>query len=510
MAWDTIEKEYPLMYFTSVNRRVNPYLMKNEELWDCVNFWTEGSLGEKKVRPGLTPFLDQIDTDPVKALHFIKFPNGKTRLARVSGTKIYLVDPLANPATWGSAKITINANFNRPEFAILSAIVSISDRLSISDHRYLEWTDAAGTDSIVDPNYVSSTNPVVRYKAKSIVAYHRRIYGVNTFDVGGEATSDLSWSSIDYQNKGTTPSTPWTTQSTLTDTTYASFTPVDSDNNGDCLKVTNIADSLQIYKESGMYRFNDVTPALTDAFGFGALDGSVATIPEVKQDIFLTNEGFFKNDGTNVTIIGDGWYPIIKQIFRNGFTPSKVCSIGANFLYFCYMGDIKYDDKTVNNACFVYNSFYDELNLFSFAFDVTSFGTYINASKDKVILVGDSGGRVYTFDYSANDDAGQPIQAMLRHKYYFFDAPQRTDNMTEIKGYSTLASEVQVLADKDFHNEYQEIASIKGTDIKKRMGYDKIGQFKTLSFKIMWNGKGVRPGYYGLIPKIKQQSERKK
>src|SRR5690348_17040377 len=104
-------KEHPYLFFTNVNRGVSPYLMKDEELWDSINFWTEFTMGAKKVRPGLTPFLNNPDNMPVKGLFFLKFPNQKVRLARVSGKTIYAVDPTA-VTTWGSGILTpIASNF---------------------------------------------------------------------------------------------------------------------------------------------------------------------------------------------------------------------------------------------------------------------------------------------------------------------------------------------------------------------------------------------------------------
>lgn len=494
------------MYYTDVDRRSNPYTVSDSKLRDSINFWTEDLIGAKTVRPGLTAFLNAVDADPVTGLKYVKFPNGQKRLARFSGGKIYAVDP--NTAeNWGTADYTDAVNdFVSPEMAILSGKVSIVDRISSSVYKYIEWTNSAGTDTLTNASYTSGTQTVIPFQAKTITQYHRRIYTGGQFNTPNEYKSRLAWSSLEYANKGSDPASPWTTDDT--DTTYANYRNIDTDYRGGILKVTNINDRINIYKEGGIYRYNE--SSVMDIFGLSPIDGSIATMDETKEDFFLTNEGFFKTDGQSTSTIGSGWYPLIKQMFRNGLTLASVHSYAINFLYFCYLGDVTYDGKTVANACFVYNSYYDELSLWSFAFNITSIGHYTNSGGEKVIVMGDENGKTYKLDYSSSTDAASPIHAMLRTKYYFFSKLRNYNQSREIQAFATPGSEMQLALDRDFRDEYKEVIQLTG-DQESEIKFDwgKLGRFKSLSMEVFWNGAGSRPTWYGAILDTVQTSQEK-
>lgn len=502
-----VQKEpYPFMYFTSVNRRVEPYIMKDDELWDSVNFWTYLKVGGKSVRPGLTPFLNQVDSDAVKGLFYVKFPSGNVRLARLSGGKIYAVDP-NSAANWGTADHTLASSgvFNSPEYAILTGTAHIVDKLSSTDYRYLEWTNSAGTDTITQRSTTSGTDPVVPYNAKTVVQFHRRIYAGHVYDGTNEFKSMLSWSSIDYVNKGN-PSSPWTTETSLVDTTKASSRNVDRDYKGNILKITNINDRLNVYKDEGIYRYNEVQ--LFEIFGLSPIEGSIATLEETKQDIFFTNEGFFKTDGKESIPIGNGWYEVIKEILHNGIDPTKIHSFAANFLYFCYLGDITYDGKTLANACFVYNAFYDELSLWSFAKDLTTFGYFVDTNKEKIIVCGDDDGYTYKLDFWADSDAGDPIHSYFITKSFHYDSPYLNNTIAEIHGFISKGSVIEILADTDFSDKWKSVLTIGKDTSASRIDTSVLGYFKTVRFKFLWNGVGKRPDVYGIIPIVDQTAER--
>jgi len=170
------EKSYPLMYFTSVNRRTNPFIMKDDELWDAVNFWTDRKIGEKKVRPGLTLFLNQVDSSPVKGFAYVKFQNTYKRLARFSANKIYAIDP-DSASEWGTADHTLaSGNFNKPDYTVLAAKVHVVDRISDSNSPYIHWTNSAGTDSFTETNDVSGADLVVPYSGSTITTLNKNDY----------------------------------------------------------------------------------------------------------------------------------------------------------------------------------------------------------------------------------------------------------------------------------------------------------------------------------------------
>ena len=492
------------MALTSVNRRTNPYVMKDIELWDAVNFWTERAVGSKKVRPGYSLFMDRADTSPVRGFAYAKFPNGYKRLARFSGTKMYAVDP-NTASVWGTALLTASNAFLRPDYTTFAAKVHIVDKDATS-LKYLEWVNSAGADTVTVPTYASGTELVIPYKSAAITTFHRRVYVGHTYYSPNEYGSRIGWSSLEYANKGTDPASPWT--SLDTDTTSANYRNIDTDYKGDILKITNINDRLNIYKEGGIYRYNET--AVFDIFGLSPVQGSIATMEETKEDYFFTNEGFFKTNGTESSPIGTGWYPIIKEILKNGVTASKMHSHAVNFLYFCYMGDVTYDKKTITNACFVYNALYDELSLWSFGHDITAIGHYTNSSNDKIVVLGDVNGYTYKLDYTANDDAGTPIQARMHTKYFWFggETPEQQSQMSKMFVFSTLGSEVQILADRDFLNEPKELGSVSGTEKALGFGYEKLNYFRNVSVEFVWNGKGTRPEIYGVILMVKGASER--
>lgn len=494
------------MYFTSVNRRTNPFIMKDDELWDAVNFWTDRKIGEKKVRPGLTLFLNQVDSSPVKGFAYIKFPNGYKRLARFSSNKIYAIDPDSD-STWGTADHTLaSGNFNKPEYTVLAAKGHIVDRISDSNSPYIHWTNSAGTDSFTATNYVSGADLVVPYSGATITTFHRRVYNGNVWDRSTNVyRSRISWSSIDYTDNGADPASPYVTDDA--DITTANFRNIDLDYKGNILKLTNINDRLNIYKEEGIYRYNE--SSVFELFGLSPVEGSIATMQETKEDFFFTNEGFFKTNGQEVTPIGDGWYPIIKEILANGITASKIHSYAVNFLYFCYMGDITYDGKTLSNACFVYNSFYGEMNLFSFNPDITAIGHYVDASKEKIIIMGDSNGYTYKFDYDSDTDNGSKIQAFFQTKHFFFDSPHLRDLMAHLFAFANKGAGMKMSIIKDFSDDPIPITDVTGYFNDIKVDSNKLGYFKTISFKFYWNGTGKRPSLYGILPLIQQTSERK-
>jgi len=500
MASKIEEKKYAYFYFGSVNRRVNPVLMRDEELLDLINWWSP-QIGAKEVRPGLQTYLNQVDTNKVVKMFYFKFPNpsiGK-KLLRFSGNKIYAVDP-NSASNWGSALYTHSENWTNPDATILNGKVHIVDQNSSGVGYYIEWNGNTFTLT----NYTSGSNVVVPHRGRTIVQFHRRIYVGSPYYPPNTYRSYIAWSSIDYVNKGSSPSSPFTT--IQDDISSANYRPIDIDYKGNIIKLTNINDRLNIYKEEGIYRYNESMVFLL--FGLSPFAGSIATMEETREDYFLTNEGFFKTDGKSVTPIGVGWYPIIKQILKNGIDTSKINSYAVNFLYFCYLGNISYDGQTIANACFVYDANLDEMWLWSFAYDISSICHYVDNSGEKQIVLGTSNGRTFRLNRFVHDDAGQPITASFRTKYFFFDDPTKYNQISEIYGFTDPGQELEIYLDKDYNNEYKLVASVSGYSSKARINYDRLGSFKELSAKIVWNGKGQRPTFRGLVFNIKQSSER--
>jgi len=673
-------KKYPFMFFTDVNRRVNPYVMKDNELFDSINFWTEDHLGAKKVRPGYTKFLDQMtavvvsdkyseanqntsnrvysytnndyhatgqsfmgnggvlnaanfflsktgsptgngvakiyahtgtygtsslptgsalatsdnfdvstlssstpalitlkfsgvnkitltnntpyivtfeysggsnndwvniykDTttptaagnevrfedvsswvavsgedccfyvftelaEPVTGLFYMKFPDQTKRLVATAGASIFAVDP-TTASSWGSPKLSIYSGnpFLRPEATSLNALIHIVSQMSPTDSHYIEGTSG---DVYTDTTYTSGTDPVVPYRALTCCTYHRRVYVGSPYDTSLYA-SEICYSSIDYQAKGSDPASPWTTQATLSDYSFAFNLPVDKDYHGSVLHLTSINDRCLVYKEEAIYVWNETS--ILDVFGISPIQGSIATMQETKEDYFLTNEGFFKCDGQKVSPVGEGWYEMIKQIFRNTdvvLDPTKIISYAGNFLYFCFLGDVGYDGNTIKNACFVYNAYYNEMYLWSMGHQITAIGSYINAQKDKVFVFGDVNGNTYQLDYTANDDYGTSIQAHFDTKYFFFDSPESYNEIRELYNFATKGSGMEVSVDRDFARSYDvPYAQLDTIQSKDKKDPSITGQFKTLSFRVSWNGKGARPEFYGMIAGIWQASERK-
>ena len=503
----TEDKKYPYFYFTTVNRRVDPYDVKDQELYDSVNWWTEYQAGGKRVRPGYTPFMDRIDNNPVTGFAFIRFPNGYNRLARISGPSIYTIDPNV-AATWGAPTKTIADTFVAPDSTILQAICHIVTQVSLTNSHYLEWINVAGVDSITDTNYLSGGGDVVvPYRARCCQEYHRRVYVGSPYDASGLYGSNIDWSSIDYVNNVSGgAATPWS--EVLDDVSTANLTPIDSDYKGSIRKLTTVNDMLAIYKQGGVYLFNE--SSIRPFFGLSPYQGSIANMDENQTDYFFTNEGFFSNNGQAVNPVGEGWYPIIKQILANGIDMTKIRSLAINFLYFCFMGNVTYDGNTINNAMWVYNAYFDELSLWSMGHQITALGSYVDLFGNKQVVMGDVNGFTYKLDYSANDDAGIAIQASMKSKYFFFDEPDKQDQLSEVYGFTDpFGGELELSFDQDFNGEYKfPWMSMMGFKTKQKRDPSYVGGFNMLSFKVYWNGRGTRPGFYGIILNIKQDSER--
>lgn len=499
MANKTIEeKKFPFFNFGVVNRRVNPVLSKDEELLDLVNFYSD-QVGAKKVRPGLVSFLNNPDSSSVSYLYYCKFPNQTTsKLLRFSGNKIYVVDP-NSASSWGTASYTHSVNWVRPQATILSGKVHIVDLTSSSGY-YIEYNGSSFTLT----NYTSGSDVVVPHRAKTITTYHRRVYVGHSYYAPDFHRSRISWSSIDYLNHGSSPSSPWTIDED--DISSANYRSIDTDYKGNILKITNINDRLNIYKEEGIYRYNESQVFLL--FGLSAYDNSIATMEETREDYFFTNEGFFKTNGQEVKPIGIGWYPIIKEILKNGITPSNITSYAVNFRYYCYLGNISYGGQTISNACFVYDANLDELWLWSFGYPVSSFGHYVDNSGDRHLLVASTNGQVYKLSESSHTDAGIPITAYFTTKYFYFDDPTIKKNISSIVGFTGVGQQLEIYVDRDYENQYIPIVSISGYNSKAKVNFDDIGAFNELSFKISWNGKGQRPVFKGMVVSVKNLSDR--
>jgi len=492
------DKKYPYFYWGKVNRVTNPYLMKDEELYDLVNFYTT-ELGSKKVRPGLTPYLNQADTSKVVHLSYSKLADAGKKLLRFSGNKVYAVDP-TSASSWGSSIYTNSVNWDRPESVAFASKVHIVDQHT-SSGQYLEYNGS----SITERTTTSGTDTVVPYKGKTIVVYHGRVYVANSY-YSQFYRSYVSFSSVDYVDKGTSPSSPWTTLSD--DPASANYFPVDIDYKGSILKLTNINDRLNIYKEEGVYRFNE--ESLFAVFGVAPIDNTISTMEETREDYFLTSEGFYKSDGNTVSPVGEGWYLIIKEILKNGIDTSKVFSGSANYNYYCYLGNVTYDGQTLANACFVYNARYDEMWLWSFGQELSCFGYYIDNNGRKVTLFGSASGKVYKLDEDATTDDGTPIFAYFRSKYYYFDDLTLWNYLSEIYPYTRQnTSGVKILVDRDFQNDYQELNVDFDRKDSSKIDYDSIGRFKSLSIKVAYDGKGKQPVIDGFVFDVKEFGEPK-
>lgn len=495
------EKSYPFAYFTTVNRNSNPLAVKDEELYDLVNYYSPEP-GVKMVRPGLTPFLNQVDNSPVTGLTYVKFPNNSRKLLRFSGDKVYAVDPQV-AANWGT-NIFINPtrSFYRPEAVILAGKLHIVDQGTNGVGQYFTYDSTTFSET----NHVATTNDlVIPYKGRSITVFHRRVYVVSPYYAPNTYKSHLSWSSIDYQNKGVDPqANAWVTDDG--DVSSANYRPIDQDYKGGAFKVTNINDRINIYKEEGVYRYNE--QQVLSLFGVSAYIGSVATMEETREDYFLTNEGFFKTNGQEQKAIAIGWNPIIKQILANGIDTAKVVSWAVNFQYFCYVGNVTYDGTQKLNACFVYDSKLDEMWLWPFAFEMTAISHYVNVNGVKVVLFGDKNGNVYYLDEKADTDNGKPIQAYFIHKDHFFDDPRLSKDIAHCEAYGTPGVEQELLFSPDFSDQYETKLQINGYFNSEKFDYSKLSQFKFLRAKIQWNGNGKRPRFNGYILSIKKYSDR--
>ena len=467
--------------------------MRDDELLDLVN-WYSSEIGSKEVRPGLTPFLDQVDNSPVVASFYAKFPNGQKRLLRFSGKKVYAVDPTVATG-WGAAIFSNVTDFVKPEAVILNGKLHIVDQNSAGVGQYFEYDSSTMTEV----NTTSAGDLVMPYKGKSITILHRRVYVGSPYYAPNTYRSRLAWSTIDYQNAGTDPASPWTTQAD--DVSSANFRDIDIDYKGGITKITNINDRINVYKEEGIYRYNE--SQVFSLFGLSPFPSSVATMEETQEDYFLTNEGFFKTDGASKpTPIAEGWYPIIKQILKNGIDRSKIVSFSANYWYFCYLGNVTYDGEQKLNACFVYDAKLDEMWLWKFAFDISSIGHFVNDNGEKVILLGDINGNMYKLDTNANDDAGNAIMAYFKHKYVPFNDPSLLNRMMGLYAFGTPGVELELGVALDFKDEWPQIASVNGFILSTMVDFERIGHFQFLSTKISWNGKGKRPKFNGFIAEI--------
>ena len=86
--------------FKGINTRVQPFELRDGDLFRCVNLYTD-QIGAKKKRPGYTSFLGTADGSQVQSMfHWESEDQSKRFLYRASGSSLYYYDYGVGTADW--------------------------------------------------------------------------------------------------------------------------------------------------------------------------------------------------------------------------------------------------------------------------------------------------------------------------------------------------------------------------------------------------------------------------
>ena len=501
---------------------VNPFQQKDEPL-DCnliLNMYSHKYLA-KKVRFGYTHFLDRIDSSPVRNLIYYQFPNN-SGILRVSGGKTYVTTSVSG--SWGSAisglSWTDDVTLGTAQLSGVGNYVHMSN--AVDGYKTWDGTNAKSWTGAYTPkaNFLQAyqgrifgdvnqlslaesqvgfdfLNPPITFPGTGAVTINN---GSPTLTGTGTAfTTQIAQSGATVYINGysyiistidsdtqITLTTNFAQDSITTDVGFlyslssidpfyyspASSNPaqggldhLDSGNNGAIVGLSVVQNTLMIYKQRAIYRY-DGTNFLTLNFANSVIPNSICTSDYTKTNYFVSYNGIWTTDAQSVVPASFGVNTIIQDTFTN-LGLANVLTFSFDYLSFFYFGNIWYQPNpasapvTIRNAMFVKDERFGEWYIWSLGHNVTAFGSYTDANNVRYMLTGDDQGYTYVWGEQYTSDNGKPISYALRTKYIDHNKPAGTkvpQIQTNVSSDTTGESKVSIA--KDFSDVYKPLGVV--------------------------------------------------
>lgn len=475
--------------FTGIQRDVNPFTMKDGDLWTCINWYSHQALA-KKVRPGYTQFLNQIDTSPVQNLIYVgpTTPGARPRLFRISNKKLY-------PYVMGFGQVVWFASIQTFTVDQYTGNTILAGSGGIALHL------TNGTDPYMT---VSSTNVVTTWangtanRPHFLTSWRSRVFS----DVNNIR---FAQSSIGFD---ITYADPWL-QSTLDPASSGTVAVDDAGNGGLIVGLSTTIDRVNIYRQNSVYRYTGqglVKLAFDDAIIGGSQNIAHWNLGGI--DYFLSSKGIYKMDGRSVAPASFGINTIIEDTFNKQGITNPIPFSWGNMTGF-YIGNIQIGSEVVPNGCFVHDERYDEWYVWSLGHQMTSFCNYIDpATGVNTLICGDVNGNTYIWGEQYGSDNGTAISFRLRTKYFDFGGPEVSKIPDRIAVSSYKGSEATISVAKNYDDQFSEIDVMNGFIRKVPLPDRIMPNFYALSVEISGSTTSARPEFYGVTIKIKDEGER--
>lgn len=471
--------------FGGMNTDVNPLLMKDSELNMALNFYTH-RYGAKKVRFGYTQLYDNPDNAVVAQLIYYNMPNGNKGILRVSGGKIYK-NTFSN-TTWGSSIKTLSQNSLQGSALLAGSVPYL--HLSNPVDGYYTWNGSAFA------SWAGGYTP----KSTYLASWNSRIFAdVNLLSLAQSAISfDL--------NAGYTTD-PFTINNN--DPAGGGTVTISAGKDGKVVGMTSTGDRVNIYKQTGVIRYNGQSFFRLPYFG-GIFSGTV-TPTKYDTDYFLATNGIYRNVGTSVDYASFGINNSLLDTLRVwGITNPVGFSFDDLTIFFIGTIRIGTGDQALDipNACFVHHERYDEWYIWSLAHQMTAFGYAVDPTSNQAYMIsGDANGNTYAWGEQYTSDNGTPIDYRLRTKYFDFGAPEADKIGHRWSATTGVGSGALLQMATNYSDQYVDVKTLQGFGTK---GFfpDQVLNFKTVSIQIQGATKTDRPEFMGISLTYKDAEDR--
>lgn len=543
---------------------VNPFQQKDSPL-DCnlILNWYSHKYLSKKVRFGYAKFLDNPDNMPVRNLIYYQFPNS-SGILRVSGGHTYVTTTASG--SWGSPisglDWTDDTVLGTAQLSGSKNYVHMSN--AVDGYKTWDGTNAKSWTGSYTPkaNFLAAyqgrifgdvnqlslaesqvgfdfLNPPITYPGTGTLGVtdgSTNVMGSGTF-----FTTQLTVGSVIYIGgvaytvhyinnddnlvletpfSGTTASglsflysfstvDPFYYSPASSNPAQGGVTPLDSGNNGAIVDMSVVQNTLLIYKQRAIYRY-DGTNFLTLNFANSVIPRSVAVSDYTKTNYFVSYNSIWTTDAQSVVPASFGVNTIIQDTFTNLGVQQPI-SFCFDYLSFFWFGNIWFQPNpsvnpvTIRNAMLVKDERFNEWYIWSVGHTVTAFGSYTDANNVRHMITGDSLGNTYVWGEQYTSDDGVPISYQLRTKYIDHGSPSGTkvpQPQTAVSADTN--SEATVSSAKNFSDKYIPLGSTSGV-LSKFNKSVATPSYKNVSIEVAGSTTTNRPELYGITLNLDEE-----
>lgn len=208
-----------------------------------------------------------------------------------------------------------------------------------------------------------------------------------------------------------------------------------------------------------------------------------------KQSVYYFNKrGIFETSGAYPRKISRRIQDIIEAIPSTSYSAvNGWCD--EEHVYFS-IGNITIYDQTLDNCVICYTIDSQNWTLLSFPFSIQRWSQHIDSYGDESIITGDSDGNVWSM-FTGDDDAGTPINWMIRYQTLEFGNRGRTKDLSKFVVYGKNASGI-MLARANESGDFKPMGNI--SKAVNELTRDLHGNF----FEIQLQGKGRNAQIIGI------------